>query len=98
MKKRRLNDDTYDIKNDYLSMDLEDHKSQLYKLKAQYERKCKEIEELITLTNSYIAKKCEEENGGHKWITEREDCMYGERFTFCKDCRVDYRCRDYFHN
>ena len=39
------------------------HKSQLYKLKAQYERKCKEIEELITLTNSYIAKKCEEENG-----------------------------------
>ena len=24
----------------------------------------------------------------HEWITERECCMYGESFTFCRKCNI----------
>jgi len=30
-----------------------------------------------------IQKQCE-----HEWITERECCMYGESFTFCRKCNI----------
>ena len=27
--------------------------------------------------------------GGHKWVTEREDGIYGESFTYCEICKKD---------
>ena len=26
---------------------------------------------------------------GHEWIIEREDCLYGETFRYCKICGID---------
>ena len=42
-------------------------------------------------------KKCIEKNGEHEWISEREEGLYGERFTFCKYCRVDIYDNTYLH-
>ena len=36
---------------------------------------------------SLIEKQCIE--NGHKWITEREKGPYGEKFTFCKLCKIN---------
>lgn len=27
--------------------------------------------------------------GGHKWITEQEDGLYGETFTYCEKCKKE---------
>lgn len=27
--------------------------------------------------------------GGHKWVTEREDGIYGETFTYCEICKKE---------
>lgn len=42
--------------------------------------------------------KCKEvKNCRHEWIKEREPGQYGELWTYCKNCRVDYYCRDWIH-
>ena len=42
-------------------------------------------------TKKQIAKLClKENNNDHTWTTEREDGPYGERFTFCEKCGIDY--------
>jgi len=33
---------------------------------------------------------------GHQWITEREDCLYGETYRYCKICGKD-KVYDYTH-
>ena len=33
---------------------------------------------------------------GHTWIKEREDCMYGNTFHYCKNCGKD-KYHDYIH-
>ena len=44
-----------------------------------------------------ISEKCKKINGSHDWISEREDGMYGEIFTYCKHCRVDRYNNEYLH-
>ena len=62
---------------------------ELYNLKKIYNEKIKNIEyEIDDLINQkYI--NCEIKNNGHKWITEREEGPYGERFTYCKLCNCE---------
>ena len=33
--------------------------------------------------------KCTEEFGNHKWIKEKENCMYGETYIYCSRCGKD---------
>ena len=83
--------------DDYLNIDLDKYKKYLYSKQRDYEEKIVIIKELIKSTNSKIAQKCKEKNNGHQWIREREDCMYGSRFTVCKNCRVDYYDNTWIH-
>lgn len=41
-----------------------------------------------------LIEKCNEM--GHQWIVEREDCLYGETYRYCKICGKD-RVYDYTH-
>ena len=54
-------------------------------IKEGYERRIKELNVDIKIMELNKAKYCES-NGGHTWISEREDGMYGEVFTTCKEC------------
>jgi hypothetical protein len=101
-KKRKVNfedDINIDIINEdnYLEIDLEKHNEKLNKLKIYYENEIIKIKEKIRKTNFLISKKCIHENKKHVWITEREPCMYGEKYTYCKNCKVDYYDRYFLH-
>ena len=101
-KKRKLNiKEDYSIEivdeDNYLEIDLEKHNEKLYKLKLYYENELIKIKDKIKKTNNLISKKCIHQNEKHVWITEREPCMYGEKYTYCKNCRVDYHDRFYLH-
>ena len=101
-KRKELTIDTQiDFSNvnldDYKYIDLSKYKKYLFETEHYHDQQIKKIKQLIKETNIKIALKCEEENGKHDWITEREDCMYGERFTFCRNCKVDIYDRSYMH-
>ena len=55
---------------------LVNEKYELQKRLKQIELTLKDLE--ITIVN----------NCKHEWKTEREDGMYGERYTLCKNCGV----------
>ena len=95
-KKRKLDYEEVNI-NNYLEVDLEEYKTSLYAQKSYLQDKILMIESKLKETNTFISKKCEKINGSHEWISEREEGMYGERFTFCKHCRVDIYDRQYLH-
>lgn len=52
--------------------------------KYDYLQKIQFCEEEIEKLNKLIVNNCD-----HEWITERESGQYGERWTFCKKCRLD---------
>lgn len=54
------------------------------------------IDQKIKSNKFKIVKLCKINNNGHIWTTEIEEGPYGERFTFCEKCRIDYY-GDYFH-
>ena len=59
--------------------------------KFEYLSKVQNIEKQMEETKKQIAKLClKENNNDHKWTTERDDGPYGERFTFCEKCGIDY--------
>ena len=76
--------------------DLEKLIGSLINLKYEYERKRKKADYEILRVSRLIAKRCDE-NGGHEWVTERENCLYGERYTYCKKCRCDVYDSSYRH-
>ena len=95
-KKRKLNYE--EVNNDnYLDVDLDEYKLSLYEQKRYLQDKISIINSKLKEANTLISKKCEKINGSHEWISEREEGMYGERFTFCKHCRVDIYDRQYLH-
>lgn len=63
----------------------------LIKKQIETEKILQNIKQQILNTNYEISNKCI-----HKWITEREDGPYGERFTFCEKCRIS-NYGDYHH-
>mgnify|MGYP001404587841 CR=1 FL=1 len=74
---------------------LEEFNDSLNKLKYEFISKVHKIEKMTKKVNILIAKNCEKE--GHKWITEREEGPYGERFTYCEKCRCDSYDYSYRH-
>ena len=75
---------------------LIEEKSSLIEEKYRCLQRIKEIESSIKEKNYQISLICKKENNGHIWKTEREDGPYGERYTFCEKCYIDYY-GDYYH-
>lgn len=70
-----------------------------YKFKKLFSKKNYMIKELYFLNNKLrnikknieenkkeIGYLCENSNLGHQWIREKEDCIYGETYHYCKIC------------
>ena len=85
------------LEDDYKDINLIEYKEFLTSKILEYEKHIKKLKEEVKSTNFYIAKKCEDENKEHEWVSEREPVLYGERYTFCKECGVDYYDRTYLH-
>ena len=62
----------------------------------EYHMKIKETKENIIKVNKEISKECLKINGKHKWITERESGIYGEKYTYCECCGIDHY-NSYYH-
>jgi viroplasmin and RNaseH domain-containing protein len=77
--------------------DLDKFQKYLYQKESEFNFQIKLIKNLFKEININIAKRCEEKHQGHKWIREKEDCMYGSTFTICQHCRCDYYDRSYTH-
>ena len=58
-----------------------ENKEKLIKEKYAFLKKIIDIEKEINALDQVIINNCI-----HEWITEREDCLYGEKFTYCKKC------------
>ena len=56
---------------------------ELIKLKYEYQNKLNNIEKVIRKLETDKINICR-----HEWVTEREYGMYGERYTYCKFCRI----------
>jgi len=54
----------------------------------EYEDKINETKNIIKQINLHIRNTCPK----HIWKTEREEGMYGEKFTYCTICGSDYAC------
>lgn len=76
---------------------LNEEKNKLMNDKINYLRMIKTIEKEIENKEIEISRICKSVNNGHEWVTERESGPYGESFTFCKKCKIDYY-GGYFHN
>tara|TARA_B100000161_G_C33406979_1_gene349153 strand:+ start:137 stop:439 length:303 start_codon:yes stop_codon:yes gene_type:complete len=94
-KRKIIENDDIDL-DDYMNIDLEKYRKDLYAKMYNYEKMAKKKKEEIKEINKLIAKKCKETKG-HKWVSEREPYMYGERFTYCEYCRTDYYNHAYYH-
>ena len=58
-----------------------ENKEKLIKEKYVFLKKIIDIEKKINDLDQVIINNCI-----HEWITEREDCLYGEKLTYCKKC------------
>ena len=58
-----------------------ENKEKLIKEKYVFLKKIIDIEKEINALDQVIINNCI-----HEWITEREDCLYGEKLTYCKKC------------
>ena len=95
-KKRKIIDYENINLDDYINIDLDKYRKYLQSKMYEYEEKAKKTKGEIKEINKLIAKKCKETKG-HKWVSEREPYMYGERFTYCEYCRADYYDNSYYH-
>ena len=68
----------------------------LYNEKQECKLKIKLLDREVIKTQYKLSDLCLKNNGKHEWVTEIEDGPYGERFTYCKKCKIDIR-GDYFH-
>ena len=70
-------------------LDLEIKISELNNLYYEYKNKLNDIKDKIKITQNKIYENCEKKNNGHKWIMEKETCMYGETFYYCMYCNLE---------
>lgn len=75
---------------------IKEKKIQLLKLKENYFNLIKEIDIQIKEKDLELSRECIRVNKEHVWVSEREGGIYGEKYTFCKECRIDYY-RNSFH-
>ena len=76
--------------------DLNNKIKKLLNEKYECELRIKLLDKEVIKTKYEISKKCLIINKKHKWITEIEEGPYGERFTYCEMCKINYY-NDYFH-
>ena len=62
---------------------------ELYNEKIDLEITLKTINDKIKILEKEKIQNCK-----HDFIVEKEDCMYGTTFRYCKHCRVDYYNRE----
>ncbi len=62
---------------------INEKKANLEKTKYNLLNQVKEIDNMLNELNLIVINNC-----NHQWTTEREDCMYGETFTYCKLCGI----------
>ena len=99
-KKRKSFEKDYskvNLEEEYKTIDLDEYKDYLFETINELESKLKRIRKEVKMTNVHIAQKCEEKHKEHKWVCEREPVLYGERYTFCSNCGVDYYDNSYLH-
>ena len=77
--------------------ELLNKKKELIKEKYDLIKKLKLKEEEIKNNKNDMAKLCKKINNGHKWITVRENGPYGEKFTYCKICKIDLYQNSFHH-
>lgn len=61
-----------------------DKLNDLYDKKYKLLDELKEIEEKINVLEKQRISKC-----NHKWVTEKEVGIYGDKFTYCEICRIN---------
>ena len=66
--------------------DLIEQKDKLIKVKYEYIKILKNVEEEIESIQTEIYNQCAIKNNGHKWIREKEEGPYGVSFFYCKYC------------
>jgi|SaaInlStandDraft_7_1057024.scaffolds.fasta_scaffold228419_1 hypothetical protein len=71
-------------------------KQKLTEEKKNLLKQLENIEKDMKNNNYQIANQCKKDNNGHKMVNERDEGLYGERYTFCSECGIDYY-GDYFH-
>ena len=85
------------LSDNYKEIDLEEYKKKVLDEQSYCYNRISILKDHIKDINRLISKKCIEKNGEHEWISEREEGLYGERYTFCKHCRVDIYDNTYLH-
>ena len=68
--------------------DLLDKKKILMREKYNLSKKIELLNEEIKKITFEIAHVCKKNNNGHMWLSVREGGQYGEKFTFCKLCKI----------
>tara|TARA_B100000686_G_C16367416_1_gene750800 strand:+ start:37 stop:246 length:210 start_codon:yes stop_codon:yes gene_type:complete len=63
---------------------LNNNIEELYREKYDMINKLKIIEKKINILEKERISKCD-----HEWVTEREPGVYGEKYTYCKYCKVN---------
>ena len=58
-----------------------EHKKELVLEKHELQKRLKQIELTLEDLQITIVNNCK-----HEWITKREEGIYGERYTICKNC------------
>lgn len=61
--------------------------NEMKKEKEMYLRKIEYIQHQISEIEKNKQQYCKR-TGGHNWVSEREQCMYGELFTYCEICKL----------
>ena len=72
------------ILNNNMEKTLDEKMNELYKFRHELMDKLEIVNKNISLLEKDKVKNCE-----HIWVVDREDCAYGERYTYCSKCRVD---------
>lgn len=76
--------------------DILERKNNLIKERYNLIKKLETLDKDIKNENYNLAKLCKSRTG-HKWISVRESGSYGEKFTYCKFCKIDLY-EDSFHD
>jgi len=66
----------------------EDQIKELIREKHEYIQKIDKLQDSIRLLKEKKSLFCRS-IGGHEWVTEREDGLYGETFTYCEKCKKE---------
>ena len=65
---------------------LKNTEEELLLQKTELQKKLYELDESILNLQFKIMEKCSEL--GHDYVTERELCIYGEEYTYCRRCNI----------